>query len=179
MNIHQHFEDLIFSGKSLTSDEQNFLTEHLKTCPVCETLYHSWQGIHTQIQSIPVIFPSANFIERWNLQLENRKIHARTMQARKMLLFSFAGTILALLMASGLTMVLISPTDLIISLVKSFNNLVLFINLLRTFSTMVFKVIPPIIPFYYTFVITSTFCLLTVLWIFSIWRFSKQGVSTK
>ena len=82
-----------------------------------------------QIQSVQVIDPSSNFIEKWNMQLYNRKLHASTIQARKMLLFSFAGTALALLIAIGLTMVLTSPADLIISLVKSLNNLILFINL--------------------------------------------------
>jgi hypothetical protein len=179
MNIHQQIEDLIFSGKSLTSAEQTILGEHLNSCPGCNTLYHSWKEIHAQIQYEQVIYPSANFIENWNLLLDNRKIHASTMQARRMLLFSLIGTVLALLVAIALTIVLTSPADLIIGLVKSLNSFILFINLINTFSTMVFEVIPLIIPFYYTLVITSTFCLLTLLWVFSIWRLSKQGVMTE
>jgi hypothetical protein len=176
MNIHQQIEDLIFSGKPLTSAEQNYLVEHIKTCTECETLNGSWQQVLDQIHSVQMIDPSANFIEKWNMQLHNRKLHSSAIQARKMLLFSFAGTALALVIAIGLTMVLTSPVDLIIRIVNSMNNLILFINLLRSFSTMVFEIIPPIIPLYYTLVITSTFCLLTLLWIFSIWRLSKQGV---
>ncbi len=179
MTSHRHFETLIFSGKSLTPAEQNYLVEHLKAYPECETIFNSWQDIHKQIQLVQVVHPSSNFVEKWNLELDNRKMLARDMQAKKMLLFTVAGAFLALLIAFGLTMVLASPADLIVGLVKSLNNLVLFFNLLRMFTTTVFKIFPPIIPFYYTLVITSTFCLLTILWIFSIWRLSTQGVNTK
>ena len=179
MTIHRHFEDLIFSGTSISSAEKKYLIEHLKACPECETLFNSWQAVSKQIQSVQMVKPSPNFVEKWYMELDNRKLLARTMQARKMLLISSTGTVLALLIAFGLTMVLASPAGLIIGVINSINNFVMVINLLHMFSTTVFNVIPPIIPFYYTLVFSSTFCLLTVLWIYSIWRISLQGVRTK
>jgi len=179
MTLHSHFEDLIFSGKSLSSKEQSSLIEHLDGCLECTALYRSWQSIHRQIDAAQMKYPSPNFREKWGFDLENRKMLARTMQARKMLLFSFTGTALSLLIAFVFTLVLTTPADLIIGLVKSLNNLVLLINLLRTFSLTIFQIIPPIIPLYYMLVFTSTFCMLTVLWIYSLWQISAQGVYSK
>lgn len=176
---HQQFEEWVWSESRLDPEQAAALQEHLSSCIKCRELYASWEKIHGEMVRAPVINAPAGFAARWNQDLAERKMFAKEIQTRRMVLFSFSGALITFLAVIGLTFLMSSPVELVTGIVKSISGLITIINRFGSVFSSLIRIIPPIIPAFYWVAITTIFSFLALLWIVSIWRIAKQGVTIK
>lgn len=173
---HQPFEEWLLNDKNLTSTEKHELDLHLRMCTHCTAL--SATGL--ALRSANVTAPAAGFSMRFQQRLAAQKIVERRRKLWGMFVLIFGGLGLLGWFAAPLIYTFISaPVEWITVVIGYFLFAVTSLQALTEVMTVLVRVVPDFIPPYVWMVLLSTLAGLGLLWIISIWRFSRapQGVS--
>ncbi|KAF0110295.1 MAG: hypothetical protein FD147_1761 [Chloroflexi bacterium] len=176
---HQPYENWILDSLKINPEEQEALSKHMKACPECYKLHHSWNKVQVQLESTPVKPAPAVFVPRWKTQFAKRQKEQERRQARTLLisLGSGAGAIMIALTA------LLLPDFSVISLMVGFLTTVvrLFNSLDSLWSVIrgLVETAPTITLIITGLLMAGWISLAAFAWGISIWRITIKEVKTK
>lgn len=174
---HQPFEEWLLNDKNLTSIEKRELDLHLRTCIHCTAL--SATGL--ALRSANVAAPAPGFVMRFQQRLIAQKIaeHRRRLWGVMVLILGEAG-LFGWFAAPYLYAFITSPVEWITAAIGYFLFIVTSLQAFTEAMTVLLRILPDFIPPYMWMVLLSALAGFGLLWIISIWRFSRkpQGVST-
>lgn len=176
---HQPYENWILDEVQIDSQEQDSLKQHLKECPECFKLNHSWNKVQTEIKSTPVEPAPAGFMRRWKYEFASRQREQERRQARTLFisLASGAGAILV-----ALAVILLPDFSFISLMVRFLTTVVkLFSGLdsIVSISRNLIESAPTITLIIIGMFIAGWICLAVFAWGLSIYRITTKGVKNK
>lgn len=176
---HQPYENWILDEEPINSEERDSLKQHLKECPACFKLYHSWSKVQTEIKTTPVQPAPAGFMRRWKYEFASRQREQERRQARTLFisLASGAGAILI-----ALAIILLPDFSVISLLVRFLTTVVkLFsgIESIVSISKNLINSAPTVTLIVSGLFIAGWICLAIFAWGLSIYRITTKGVKTK
>jgi len=173
---HQPYEEWILDEVQIDPQEQDSLNQHLKECPECYKLYHSWNKVQNQIRSTPVKAAPAGFMRRWKTDFASRQQEQERRQART-LLISLASGAGAVMIALA---VILLPDFSVISLLVGFMTTIikLFsgIESLWSVTRNIIDSAPTITLIISGLLIAGWISLAAFAWGLSIWRITTKRV---
>jgi|WetSurMetagenome_2_1015567.scaffolds.fasta_scaffold11689_5 hypothetical protein len=172
---HRPFEDWLLESKELTNIEKHQLDAHLQSCPSCCALAE----VGLALKSVKSVQPSEGFVDRFQFRLAARKKALRRRNFMGFFILSFC--VLSLLVWLGwplLASFIHSPVNLLASWLTSLVSLWAGLQALYQGGLVVFKVLPAFVPAYVWMIILFLAGGWSLLWIFSVLKFTKlpQGV---
>ena len=173
---HQPFEEWLLNDKNLTPAETRELDLHLRTCTNCTAL--SATGL--ALRSAPVASPAAGFTLRFQQRLAARKIAERRHKLWGMIILLVSGLFLiGWFTAPYLFAFFSAPIEWMMAAIGFFLFIVTSLFALTGVITVLLSMAAAFISPYVWMVLVSTLAGLGLLWIVSIWRFSRtpRGVS--
>jgi len=173
---HQPFEEWLLNDKNLTSTEKRELDLHLRTCTHCTAL--SATGL--ALRSANVTVPAAGFSMRFQQRLAAQKIAERRRKLWGMVVLVLGGIGLLGWFATPIIYTfLASPAEWITVVIGYFLFIVTSLQAMTEVASVLLRIAPDFIPPYMWMVLVSALAGFGLLWIISIWRFSRtpQGVS--
>lgn len=174
---HQPFETWILDDEIELSEEQSLeLKNHLDGCQECRQIYENWQKVKLVLSKQPSTAPAPGFTLRWQEQLSEKRIRKQKKQVNKLLFFLIIGMAISGILLAFSILTIVNPANLLVSLIKEITYLFLLVNQASQVLTSLINILPPIIPAGVWIAITTTFAMLTLLWVTMIWRLSYQGV---
>lgn len=176
---HQPYENWILDEVQINSQEQDSLKKHLKECPECFKLNHSWNKVQTEIKSTPIEPTPAGFMRRWKYEFASRQREQERRQARTLFisLASGAGAVLI-----ALAVILLPDFSLISLMVRFLTTIVkLFsgIDSLISVSRNLIESAPTITLVVSVLFVAGWICLAVFAWGLSIYRITTKGVKNK
>lgn len=176
---HQPYEDWILDLNAMPEGERRTFQAHLEGCPQCQALQRKWQAAHRELRTRAMISPAPGFTQRWQSGLAKRQAREARRQALKTFIGFLGGAILILL---GLAVYVVStstPADWLAALVRyGFYTL----NLADTLVTLVsiwLRSTPLALNIALWIYLAITLCLLSLAWVFALWRTSILGVNNQ
>jgi len=175
INSHQPYEMWLYNDIELTMEQRTKLYQHLRECSHCRQIHQGWGEISHHISRAKMAKPAEGFSIRWRNSLD----HRRAMQLRRQTTRIILGFSIAALISLGLLGLKISTgtfIGLLLYQMKSMARLLadtlaiiqMGINLIQIFS--------PSIIIFLALTATCLFSLLTILWIKTYMRVSRDGV---
>jgi hypothetical protein len=172
---HRPFENWLLENKPLRADEKRRLNSHLQTCPSCTSLAE----VDLALKAVRVSAPAAGFVSRFQVRLEDRK---KALRRRNAWGFFFL-TVSVLTRITWLCWPLLgpafqSPVNVLGSWLASLVTLWATLQAMFQAGSVFFKVIPGFIPAFVFPVLLIVAAGWTLLWVFSLIKFTKfsQGV---
>lgn len=173
---HQPFEEWLLNDKNLTNAEKHELDLHLRTCTHCTAL----TATGLALRSANVVAPAAGFSIRFQQRLAAQKVAERRRKLLGMIVLILGGIgLLGWFATPVIYTFLASPVEWITVVIGYFLFAVSSLQALREVVMVLARIAPDFIPPYIWMVLVSALAGLGLLWIISIWRFSRtpQGVS--
>ena len=173
---HQPFEEWLLNDKNLNNAEKHELDLHLRTCSHCTAL----TATGLALRSANVVAPAAGFSVRFQQRLAAQKVAERRRKLWGMVVLILAGAgLLGWFATPVIYTFLASPVEWITVVIGYFLFAVSSLQALREVVMVLARIAPDFIPPYIWMVLVSALAGLGLLWIISIWRFSRtpQGVS--
>ena len=172
---HRPFEDWLLDDQPLDPTQKRELDAHLRACNACRGVAES----NLALRSARVVAPAPGFTARF----QERLVLARRAQRRRTLLgilfFSLGGlTLLAVLAGPVLVSLIGSPAEWISAMVRALLFIYTTTLAIAEAGSILFRVLPEIMPPFVWLVLLSTMSGLGLLWSVSIWRLMRrpQGV---
>ena len=172
---HRPFEDWLLNAQTLDADEKRQLNAHLQVCSSCTALVE----VNLALKSVKMAEPAAGFADRFQIRLEARK---RALRRRN----QWGFLLLTLVVLSGLVWLswpvlasfIQSPVNLLTSWLSSLVSLWAALQAMGHAGAVLFKVVPGFIPAYIWTIVLFAGCGWSLLWVFSMIKFTKlpQGV---
>jgi hypothetical protein len=173
---HQPFESWLLEDKYLNAAEKRELDAHLRTCRTCTALAETGLAL----RSARVASPAAGFAVRFQQRLAAQKVAERRRKLWGLIVLILSGVGLLGWFAAPFVYVFISaPVEWLTTALSYFlflfTSLQAFGEILKVLSRMVPAFISP----YAFMVLLSALSGLGLIWVVSIWRFSRkpQGVT--
>jgi len=167
---HRPFEDWLLNNQALSVDENRQLNTHLQSCSTCSALAE----VNLALKSVKMVAPAAGFAERFLGRLEAQKKALRRRNFWGFLL-------LTLSVSSGLTSVTLpviksliqSPLDWLAAWLSTVVSIWASLEALFQGGRVILKVIPGFIPIYVWIVVLLVAGGWSLLWVFSLMKFTK------
>jgi hypothetical protein len=172
---HRPFEDWLLNDTPITTEQKRDLDAHLRSCTYCKALAET--GV--ALRSVKKVSPQAGFSTRFQARLAERRLAERRRRLWGSLLFTLGGLALVIwLTFPYLVTFFSSPAAWISALVEWGIFLITTFQALTQAGSVLLNVIPGFLPPFAWMILISAFAGISLLWIVSIWRFSRvpQGV---
>jgi hypothetical protein len=175
---HQPFEEWMLSDEPLDAEQDAALTQHLVSCPDCPPLARAWQAVRQEIATEPPEAPAPGFSMRWQARLKER----RAEQQRRTVLLTVGLNALALLVTGAVWLVPqighVTLTGILVTVLGDVTLLAVRINqamgavsfLFRDFSGGFPSDWMDLLPVALLAVGATTLALLSVVWVFTMWK---------
>jgi len=172
---HQPFEHSIFEPSGLSPSQQAELRNHLANCPQCTQLQEKWMPVSAALNRSALISPSAGFTARWSQNFARR----RAAEQKKQIITSLIVSAFVLLVCSaGLYFLDISQIkfeEILVSIVTQFTGLLSTILQAWQYMNAWFSAVPIYLTVVIWVAITTTFCVISFFWFFSLWKLTSKG----
>jgi hypothetical protein len=175
---HQPFENWIIDELELTPEQNEALAAHTKVCSHCRILQTSLEQVRVQIETSPAAIPSPGFSQRFQKNLEERRLRQQ-LQIRRLFLFLVLGAGLSFFAWLAVIVSTTSPADLLVAGVQTITQLFVNFDVFQQTFLTVIKSVPIVVPLALWIAITCSFVFLSLVWAISVWRISFQGVYKK
>ena len=172
---HRPFEDWLLQDQPLTPEQKHELQSHLRVCTSCTAIAESNLALH----STQKVAPAAGFAERFQARLIQRRREQRWRQAIGSLVLVIGGVGLLYWLAGPLVQEMMrSPAEWITAVVGYFLFILTSIQAWSEAGWVLLRVVPNFISPSGWIVLLFMVSGLTILWMFSIRRFTRtpQGV---
>ena len=176
---HLPFETWILDLETLSGEDRRVLQEHLESCAQCRNLRDRWQMVHHELRTRAMAAPAPGFAQRWQSGLAERRARSMRRQAWKAFLTFLGGAMVFLLAAAAYVLSYSSPADWLAALIRycSFS-----LNLFDALVSLIYlwlNTTPLALNIALWMYVTITLCLLSLGWVFALWRTSIQGALNK
>ena len=172
---HRPFKDWLLNAQNLSADEQRQLNTHLQGCSSCTALAE----VNLTLKSVKMTAPAAGFAERFQLRLETQKkaLRRRNFWGFVLLTLSVVGG-LAWISRPVLKSMIQSPVDLLGSWFTSILSFWATLQAMGHAGEVLVRVVPGFIPGYIWTIVLFSACGWSLVWVFSLIKFTKlpQGV---
>ncbi len=172
---HRPFEDWLLNNQSLAADEIRQLNAHLQDCPSCSALAE----VNLALKSVKMAEPAVGFAGRFRVRLEVQKKALRRRNFWGFLLLALSVLIALVWIAWPVLRNLVqSPVDVLASWLAALLSLWATFQAMLHAGVVLFRVVPSFIPAYIWTIVLFTACGWSLLWVFSLIKFTKfpQGV---
>ena len=172
---HQPFEEWLVNETPITPEQKRELDLHVRSCVYCSALMET--GL--VLRSVRMVAPADGFTLRFQTRLAERKLADHRRRVWGSILFLIGGGSVLLWLASpSIFNFLSSPAAWIASFVEWGIFLVSTFSAMTQAGEVLLQVIPGFVPPFAWMIIISAFAGISLLWIVSIWRFTRvpQGV---
>ena len=167
---HRPFEDWLLKAQALSAEENRQLNTHLQSCSSCTALAE----VNLALKSVKMISPTAGFAERFQVRLEAQKNALRRRNFWGFLLLTlsvFSGLISITLPV--LKSLIQSPVDWLASRLSIAVSIWASLEALFQGGRVILKVIPGFIPVYVWIVVLLVAGGWSLLWVFSLMKFTR------
>ena len=167
---HRPFEDWLINNQALSTDETRQLNTHLQECSSCSALAE----VNLALKSIKMAAPAAGFTDRFQVRLEAQKKALRRRNFWGFLLLSLS--VLSALVWTVwpvLKSLIQSPVNLLASWLSTVVSVWASVEALFQGGRVILKVLPGFIPVYVWIVILLAASGWSLLWVFSLMKFTK------
>lgn len=172
---HEPYEQWIYDDEDLTQEQEQAMQAHLNGCSDCQQIDQTWKDVRKQMRSLPMASPQAGFSQRWHASLAERRQIQEKIQIRRFLIILFSSSAAILVLLAGMILISSTPIDWIAAGIKSLFT-VLFAATTTTQEVLSWlSVLPASIPLIVWIVGTSSLAILSVTWMYFMWRISKKG----
>ena len=172
---HRPFEGWLLNNQTLDADEKRQLNAHLQVCSSCTALAE----VNLALKSVKMATPAAGFTDRFQIRLAAQKnaMRRRNFWGYMLLTLSVLG-VLAVIAWPVITSMLQSPVNVLASWLGSMLSIWASLDAMAHVGMVFFKIVPGFIPAYIWIVILFAACSWSLLWVFSLIKFTKlpQGV---
>ena len=175
MMNHLPFENWLLDDIDLSDEQKQMLQSHLRECNRCMDLKDRWLQVDRRLQSVQTTSPADGFSARWKAGLDARWANLHHQQVHRWL---FILSVLGLLTFSLIMINILRTTSLMDWLFAAFDTVSGFFDWwdqLRQALFSVFALFPPFVSMILTILIVSMLCVLTLVWILSLWRIYRRG----
>jgi anti-sigma factor RsiW len=176
---HQPFENWILDVDTLPKDERHTLEEHLASCSQCQQLQRNWQSVNHELRAKSMVAPAQGFTQRWQAGLAERRAREMQRQAWKIFLSFSGGSFFVLLGMVTFLLTFSSPAELMAVLIRNAAEMANFFSNLVAAVRFWFSATPPALNVALWIYLTITLCLMSLGWVFAIWRTAIIGVQNK
>ncbi len=173
---HQPFNSWLYEDADLSPAQRIELQEHLHTCPECLKQREAWLNVRHMMRTAEPVQPRPHFARRWQDSLEARRARQQRRQVQITIL-SLSGA--ALLVLLGLIAYFFSTSslaDLFASVIGTSTQVAVGLLDIGEFIQSLLRFLPPALSTAIWFILASWICLLSLVWVFSVWRISHKGV---
>ena len=173
---HQPYETWLFDEAELSSEQAQALGAHLLECQPCRELQTAWKSLEMNIQIPPLVSPQPGFSQRWRASLAERLARQQVLQVKRLFIGLLVATLITLLLMVVVIFLSASPVNLMVAVFESITNLIIRGNQIQRIIVPWLDTVPPIIPIAGWIIFSSLLSLLTLSWIYSLWRIFTKGV---
>ena len=174
---HQPYENWIFAESDLSGEQLKELEAHLNVCTDCQELRQGLRSATEFFRAAPSVAPVPGFSQRWQASLAERRVKQQRHQARLLFLALAGAAVLLLLLLALHILATSTPVQWFIAGFQSTFSLFSTWNNIQVFILELFDFIPPVVPIALWVLLTSVISVLTLVWIFSLWRIYAQGAA--
>ena len=172
---HRPFEDWLLNNQTLSVPEKRQLDTHLQGCSSCSALAE----VNLALKSFTMAAPAAGFTDRFQVRLAAQKNALRRRNFWGFLVLTLSVlSVLTFISWPVITRLLQSPVDLLASWLGSLLSFWASLDAMAHAGFVLFRIVPGFIPAYVWPVVLFAACGWSLLWVFSLIKFSKfpQGV---
>jgi len=172
---HQPFEEWLLNEKPLNPEQKRELDLHVRSCAYCSALMET--GV--VLRSVKMVAPAGRFTARFQTRLAERKLADHRRRIWGAVLFLIGGLSFLLWLAGpAMFAFLSSPEAWIASLVEWGIFLITTFQAMSQAGEVMLNILPGFVPPFAWMIIVSAFAGISLLWLVSIWRFTRvpQGV---
>ncbi len=173
---HQPYETWLYDQADLSSEQAAALRAHLQECEQCRGLHKAWKTLNGKIQAAPMVSPQPGFSQRWRASLAERRARQQVLQVRRLFIGFLVAALITLLLMVVVFFLTASPVNLLVVLFEGVTKLVIQGSQLQRVIVPWLKTVPLIIPIAGWVIFSSLLSLLSLLWIYSLWRIHSKGV---
>jgi hypothetical protein len=173
---HQPYETWLFDEADLSSEQSLALQTHLQECEQCRGQQKAWKTLDGKIQATPMISPQPGFSQRWRASLAERGARQQVLQVRRLFIGFLVAALITLLLLVVVFFLTASPVNLLVFVFEGVTNLIIRGSQIQHVIVPWLKTVPPIIPIAGWVIFSSSLSLLSLFWIYSLWRIHSQGV---
>jgi hypothetical protein len=172
---HRPFEDWLLNDQPLAADEKRQLNAHLQLCSSCRALAE----VNLALNTVKMAVPSTGFVNRFQVRLTAQKkaLRRRNIWGFLLLVVSVL-SVLILITWPVFTSLLQSPVDLLGSSLGALLSFWATMDAMLHAGFVLFRIAPGFIPGFIWTVVLFAACGWSLLWVFSLIKFTKiqQGV---
>lgn len=176
---HQPFESWIIDGSDLTPQQAQELHAHLEQCLKCRQLLQGWQAAQQRMQTSSMASPVPGFSQRWRASLAERRARQQLLQMRRFLLLLISAAFVLMLILAALALFSGSPAEWLIAATVNVTGAIVRINQTRELFSSLLRALPPAVSVAFWILFSSSLSLLSLAWVFILWRISIQGARQK
>ncbi len=172
---HRPFEDWLLNNQTLSVPEKRQLDAHLQGCSSCSALAE----VNLALKSVTMAAPATGFTDRFQVRLAAQKNALRRRNFWGFLVLTLSVlSVLTFISWPVITRLLQSPVDLLASWLGSLLSFWASLDAMAHAGFVLFRIVPGFIPTYIWTVVLFAACGWSLLWVFSLIKFSKfpQGV---
>lgn len=172
---HPQYEELLFSDKKLTHEQEATLSHHLETCRPCREFASAWNGLEISFLQSGDIAPVPGFTARWE---QTREVYDNRLRSwTGWLLMSLGAVLVAVMLLSPIVASLAMPIGLISAITAGFTGMVKFVSAIWSLLQSIGRLLPPIPLAVWVSVLNFSIVMLVTIWLMAIKQFPiKQGV---
>jgi len=167
---HRPFENWLLNNQTLSADERRELNAHLQDCPSCTALAE----VNLALKTAKMVAPTAGFTERFQLRLEAQKqaLRRRNFWGFSLLTLSVLGGLVSVCWPVFKS-IIASPVNWLASWLATAVSIWASLEALFQGGRVILKVIPDFIPIYVWIILLLVAGGWSLLWVFSIMKFTK------
>jgi hypothetical protein len=172
---HRPFEGWLLNNQMLDIEEKRQLDSHLQVCSSCAALAE----VNLALKSVKVVAPATGFADRFQVRLAARKQALRRRNFWGFLLLALSVlSVLTIISWPVLTVLLHSPVNGLAGWISWLLSFWSGLVAMAQAGFVFFKVVPGFIPAYIWTVVLFAACGWSLLWVFSLIKFTRfsQGV---
>jgi len=173
---HQPYEKWLFDEADLSREQSQALQAHLQECQQCQELQEAWKNLDVKIQATPMVSPQPGFSQRWRASLTERRARQQVLQVKRLFIGFLVAALITLLLLTAVLFLTASPLNLLVAVFEGVTHLIIWVSQIQHVIVPWLKTVPLIIPIAGWVIFSSIFGLLSLFWIYSIWRIHSQGV---
>jgi hypothetical protein len=173
---HQPYETWLYDQADLSIEQAAALRAHLQECEQCRGLQKAWKTLDGKIQAAPMVSPQPGFSQRWRASLAERRARQQVLQVRRLFIGFIVAALITLLLMVVVFFLTASPVNLLVVVFEGVTKLIIQTSQLQRVIIPWLKTVPPIIPIAGWVILSSSLSLLSLLWIYSLWRIHSKGV---